>query len=371
VAITGSAGKTTTKELTAGALAGLGRRVLKTVGNLNNQFGVPMSLFCAGPEHDTAVLELGTSAPGEIARLGEIVQPDVAIVLLAALAHTAGLGTLDAVADEKASLWRALAPRGTAIVNADDAELSRRTRKDVQTLAFGRADGAQVRLLDSTLSVSGTRVRIAIHGIGEVELSLRLLGHAAAFDACAAIAAALALRGESDLQSAVGQAVLGLATVEPTPGRMMSIATQLGVTICDDTYNANPPSVALGLETLKALSADTNGRSIAVLADMKELGSHSHAEHARCAELAVRLGIDVLVGCGPEMAHGTSAAARIAAGRLAVHPTRIAHVLEPLDAVPMVQSLCRKGDVVLVKGSRSMAMERVVAALVDRFGGAA
>jgi UDP-N-acetylmuramoyl-tripeptide--D-alanyl-D-alanine ligase len=104
---------------------------------------------------------------------------------------------------------------------------------------------------------------------------------------------------------------------------------------------------------------------------MKELGGFSQQEHARSGELAVRLGLDLFVGCGPEMAHATSAAARLAGGRLAVHPTRIAHVLEPLDAVPIVQSLCRKGDVVLVKGSRSMQMERVVAALIERCGGAA
>jgi UDP-N-acetylmuramoyl-tripeptide--D-alanyl-D-alanine ligase len=369
VAITGSAGKTTTKELTAAALAGAGARVLKTQGNLNNQFGVPMMLFCAGSEHDTAVLELGTSAPGEIARLGEIARPQVATVILAALAHTEGLGSLEAVADEKASLWTALAPDGTAIVNADDVELMRRLRSDVTTLSFGTSEGATVRLLSAELRTTGTRTRVHIESIGELTFELRMVGKAAALDACAAIATVLALFDGTARVAAVEAAVTALAGVSPTPGRMALTSTRWGVTLCDDTYNANAESMAGGLETLRELSTQTGGRSLAVLADIKELGRFAQSEHVRIGELAVRLGIDVLVGCGPEMAHATSAAARLSAGRLAPHPTRVAHVMEPLDAVALVQSLCRPGDVVFVKGSRSMKMERVVTALAEKFGG--
>ncbi len=391
IAITGSAGKTTTKELTAAALAGTGLSVLKTSGNLNNQFGVPMMLLCAGPAHDAAVLELGTSGPGEIASLGVIAAPEVATVLLAALAHTEGLGSLAAVADEKASLWGTLGSGGIAVVNADDPELVRRVRPEQTTRSFGRAEGATVRLLDSALHVTGTGVRLAIAGLGERTVTLRLIGHAAAIDACAALVSILALRCEHPMSarastsgspaltraSTLGPgacadlALRAMAEVAPTPGRMAAFATAAGVTLCDDSYNANPSSMALGLETLCGLAADTGGRSIAVLADMKELGGFAQAEHARLGELAVRLGIDVLVGCGPDMAHATSAAARIAAGRLAPHPTRVAHVRDPLDAIGIAHSLCRKGDVVLVKGSRALAMERVVEALANRLGGAA
>jgi UDP-N-acetylmuramoyl-tripeptide--D-alanyl-D-alanine ligase len=360
VAITGSAGKTTTKELTAGAL---GARVLKTAGNLNNQFGVPMMLLCLGDEHDLAVLELGTSGPGEIARLGEICKPDVAVVLLAALAHTEGLVSLEAVADEKASLWSALAEGGVAIVNDDDAELKKRWRTDVRTLSFGSEDGVTVRLEQTTLRASGTLARMNIAGHGVREVSLRLVGHAAATDAAAALAVVVALGGD------IERAIEALCSVPPTSGRMALTQTRAGVTVCDDSYNANPRSMALGLETLKALA--TGGRSVAVLADMKDLGRFSQAEHVRIGELAVRLGIDVLVGCGGEMAHATSAAARLSAGRLAPHPTRVAHVMMPSDATSIVHSLCRQGDVVLVKGSRAMAMETVADALTQRFGGGA
>jgi UDP-N-acetylmuramoyl-tripeptide--D-alanyl-D-alanine ligase len=367
IAITGSAGKTTTKELTAAAFTGIGKRVWKTVGNLNNQFGVPMMVFCLSDAHDTAVFEVGTSGRGEIARLGEIVQPDIAVVMLAALAHTAGIGTLEDVADEKASLWGSLAAGGTAIVNADDENLMARLRSDVRTLSFGHDAPTQVQLVSSTLSLWGTQVRLQVEGAGEIAFSLPLVGHAAALDAAAALSVVLAAAGPQRLS----EAVAGLAQVPQTAGRMVPYATPEGVYVIDDSYNANPNSVAVSLEALADLADNVDGRSIAVLGDMKELGSDSLREHVKLGELAVRLGIDVLIGTGAEMAHGTAAAARLAAGRLAPHPTRVVQLLDPLDAIPVIRSMWRPGDVVLVKGSRSMAMERVVRALCDASGGRA
>lgn len=358
IAITGSAGKTTTKELTAGAFRALGERVLKTEGNLNNQFGVPMTLFCLADEHDLAVLEVGTSGPGEIAWLGSLTQPNVAVVLLAAAAHTEGLGTLDDVATEKASLFSALASKGIGVVNADDEKLVQRVRRDVTTISFGQSEGADVRLLSFELSITGTLAHVQVRG-RSLALPLGLIGHAAALDACAALAAVLGLCGDRSLDDALP----GLSAVAPTEGRMFVRSTSVGAHVIDDSYNANTSSMLLGLATLKELSERSSGRSIAVLADMKELGALSQREHAQVGEAAVRLGIDILVGAGVEMAHATSAAARLAGGRLAVHPTRIAHVRNPSDAAAVVRSLWRPGDVLLVKGSRGMKMERVVEAL--------
>ena len=358
VAITGSAGKTTTKDLTAAAFSALAARVLKTEGNLNNQFGVPMTLFCLSRDHDLAVLELGTSGRGEIARLGEICAPDVAVVLLAALAHTAGIGSLEDVATEKSSLFRALGSKGIGVVNADDPNLMARVRADVRMLTFGASEGADVRLVSSQLDVKGTRAVVAC--AGEVRtLDLPLVGHAAALDATAALAAVLALHGEDALDDAAA----GLERVAPAGSRMEVHTGPDGVFLIDDTYNANPKSVALSLDTLKELARARGSRAIAVVGDMLELGAHSQREHAKLGEHAVRAGIDVFVGAGSEMAHATSTAARLAAGRLAPHPTRVVHVMAPLDAVAIVRSLWRAGDVVLVKGSRSMAMERVFAEL--------
>ncbi len=359
VAITGSAGKTTTKELTAAALTGAGARVLKTSGNLNNQFGVPMTLFGLTQDHDVAVLEVGTSMRGEIARLGEIVRPDVAIVLLASAAHTDGLGTVTDVADEKASLWQSLPEDGTAIVNGDDVQLVTRVPAQTCAMSFGMGENVDVRLLRSELTLTGTDVVMFVRGHGEVRAHLQLLGEAAAIDACAALIGTVALLGEGVLAAAAR----GLEQAQATAGRLQPLAGVGGVTLLDDTYNANPRSTELSLQTVKKLAESTGGRSVAVLADMLDLGALSRSEHERIGEAAVRMGIDILVGCGHEMAHATGQAARLAGGRLAPHPTRVAHVLEPLDAIAVLKSLCRPGDVVLVKGSRSMHMERIVAGL--------
>jgi UDP-N-acetylmuramoyl-tripeptide--D-alanyl-D-alanine ligase len=229
----------------------------------------------------------------------------------------------------------------------------------VRTVAFGHDAPSQVRLLSSSLSLWGTQARMQIEGVGTVDVSLPLVGHAAALDAAAALAVVLALRGPSALPAAIA----GLAQVPQTAGRMVPYTTPEGAYVVDDSYNANPQSVAVSLEALADLAENVDGRSIALLGDMKELGAESSREHARIGELAVRLGIDVLIGVGAEMAHGTAAAARLAAGRLAPHPTRVMQLLDPLAAVPVVRSLWRAGDVVLVKGSRSMGMERVVRAL--------
>jgi UDP-N-acetylmuramoyl-tripeptide--D-alanyl-D-alanine ligase len=359
IAITGSVGKTTTKELTAAGLAATGLSVHKTSGNLNNQFGVPMTLFGLTPDHAVAVLEVGTNAPGEIARLGEIARPDVAAVLIAAAAHTEGLGSVSQVADEKASLFSSLGASGSGVVNADDAELWARTPPGLRCISFGSSERAQVRLLSATPTLQGTEVRLAIDGVGELSLQLALIGYAAAINACAALACVWALSGAA----AVAAAVPGLVRVAPTLGRMAARTLARGVTVIDDSYNANPRSTEVSIDTLRELAAAPESRSIAVLSDMKELGALSQLEHVRIGELCVRSGIDILVGCGPEMAHATNAAARLAAGRLAPHPTRIVHVVDPLEAARIVRSLWRRGDVVLVKGSRSTAMERVVAAL--------
>jgi len=366
LAITGSAGKTTTKELAALAFRALGRNVHATEGNLNNQIGVPMTLLQLHDAHDLAVLEVGTSARGEIARLGEICEPDVALVLLAAAAHTAGIGDVDAVADEKASLFGALGPDGVQVVNADDARLLSRLRSGVAALRFGHDAGVDVRLVRAEVSARGTHVEIAC-GADRQSAELPIFGEALALDAAGALTAVVALEGVK----ALAPALAGLRQFRATPGRMALRETAQGFLVIDDSYNANPSSVQSSVGTLVALAQARGGRSVAVLGDMRELGAVSLAEHARIGEHCVRVGVSVFVGCGPEMAHATSSAARLASGRLAVHPTRVAHVVVPLEAVRVVGSMLGPHDVVLVKGSRSLGMERVAEALVTRGGGEA
>lgn len=357
VAITGSAGKTTTKELTAAAFGALGARVLKTEGNLNNQFGVPMMLFMLDERFDTAVLEVGTSGPGEIAALGKMVDPRVAAVLLAAPAHTEGLGNVLAVADEKASLWDCLTADGVAVVNADDGNLMARVARASKTLSFGAENPADVRLVACKLHEGGTRVRFEADG-QSLEARLPLLGKAAAVDAAAALAIVWASRGAK----ALARACMGLEQVAQVPGRMVPREGRSCAWVLDDTYNSNPGSARTALETLTELARGQGGRAVAVLGDMKELGEISTREHARLGEAAVELGVDLLVGVGPEMVQGTAAAVSAASGRFAPHPTQVVHVKQVGDVVPVLK--LEAGDIVLVKGSRSMRMERVVEQLV-------
>lgn len=368
VGVCGSAGKTTTKELTAAALTGAGLRVHKTAGNLNNLVGAPMTLLELTDEHEVAVIELGTSAPGEVARLAAIATPDVAIVTLASAEHLDGLGTLEAVADEETAVWRGLGPSGRAIGNADDPPIAARvpSAPGAASLTFGKANGASVQLIARALDhTSGSR---ATYRIGErtLEVTLPLLGEVAALDAGAALCAVLVLCGPDALDGAAR----GLSLARPAAGRLVPVPGIVGTLVIDDTYNANPHSVLAALDTVVELARLGGARAIAVLGDMKELGPEARRYHEQIGRHAVKAGVSVLVGCGREMVAATAAAAWEASGRFATFPTQVMHVAEPLDAISVVKSLLEAGDVVLVKGSRSMAMERIVAALAAH-GGAA
>ena len=323
VAITGSAGKTSTKELTAAAIAGAGKRVRATVGNLNNRIGVPMTLLTLEPDDEVAVVEMGTSEPGEIAELARIGEPDVALVTCVAVAHTEGLGDVDAVGREKRAL---LVEGATTIVNADDPQL-----RDRGKLSFGTK--GDVAILDWAVEREHTRGVFEVAGT-RLEARLRLVGEAAVRNAAAALAIAHALG--LDLHSAAE----GMERVEPVKGRMRPIVVG-DVLILDDTYNANPASTTLALETAARIAKRRGAALRAVLGDMKELGAQSAAAHRDVRALAESLCAEV-VFVGPEMA--------------AIGPA-----VADADDVEVTRA-----GVILVKGSRSMRMERVV----DRLAGA-
>lgn len=372
VAITGSAGKTTTKELTAAALNGIGLRVHKTSGNLNNAIGVPMTLFQLGAEHDVAVIEVGTNARGEIAWLAGITCPDIAVVTEVAAAHTEGLGNVEDVAVEKTDLLRAVPSHGVAIWNADNAHLVAAVGEPAalgpRTLTFGTQDAVDVRLSEHH-ATAGLRERCTFDVRDpktRCEVSLRLLGAGAALDTAAALAVVIALQPDAQLSRAAD----AMALLVPTAGRMYPMLGNDQVLYLDDSYNANPISTERSLRAAQALAAARNGRLIAVLGDMKELGDESVPQHRRIGRLAVELEVAAFIGCGAEMATACDAAMGEAARHRLPHTTRVMHVIDPLGAVPIVRAQIEANDVVLIKGSRSMQMERVLRELAPQAGAA-
>jgi UDP-N-acetylmuramoyl-tripeptide--D-alanyl-D-alanine ligase len=349
VAITGSNGKTTTKELVAAILAGLGP-VHATRGNFNNDIGLPLTLLDLTGEHRSLVLEMGANHPGEIAYLTEIAKPTVAVVTNAGPAHLEGFGSVAGVAKAKGELFAGLGPAGCAIINADDefAPLWRELAKGRQVIEFGRSAGAQCRVVDEVpANAAGQRFRLQIEGVGQADISLPLQGAHNALNAAAAAAAAIA--AGANLQHIVAGLNRGISVA----GRLSPRQGRADTLVIDDSYNANPASVLAAIETL----AGYPGRRILVLGDMAELGAEGVALHRQVGAHAARLKLDGLVCVGQLSAHACDAF-----GGNGVYFEQQA------EALTHFESLLGPDLVVLVKGSRSMALEQLVNALVNAAG---
>jgi UDP-N-acetylmuramoyl-tripeptide--D-alanyl-D-alanine ligase len=354
VAITGSAGKTTTKELCAALLRTVGE-CHATAGNLNNRVGVPAVLLGLEPGHRFAVVEVGMSLPGEIAALAAIVEPDVAVITQIGLAHAGGVGgSLDHVAREKGALFEGTRPGGVVVANDDDASVLAqlvRVPPSVRITRFGRGETARYRLAArKPLGFEGSRVRLHRGGEDAVSVVLPIPGEAAALDLAAALAAADAA-AESPLD-----AIRAMRTLAPLSGRMQ-VRRARGITVIDDTYNANPSSVRAALTTLAECAG---GRRFAVLGEMKELGPAAEREHAALADAVVAAGLSLLVSCGGLADVLARAAAACGVEVLLAGSTE--------EAARRAASYARPGDAVLVKASRSVGAERVVDALLHGQG---
>ena len=353
VAITGSNGKTTTKEMCARILAASGLRVRRSPGNLNNHIGLPLSLLGLELDDDVIVVELGMNHEGEIAQLAHITSPTVGAITNVAPAHLGPLGSLEAIARAKGELFDEIRPGGTAIVNADDPHCVEQSERFAgNRLSFGRKSEADFRAREIASTREGESFELETEA-GQCRVELRAPGAHLIEDAlCAATAAtATGLLAAEPLESLRR----GLEQFEAIDGRLAPLSAPGDVTLFDDTYNANPESVVAALSTLAAHSC--RGRSVAVLGDMLELGPDSAALHANVGREAAARGIQMLVAVGPLSAHAAEAAA--AAG---VSETI---KLDEENAPARVRELVRPGDIVLVKGSRGMRMERVVSALMD------
>lgn len=348
-AVTGSSGKTTTKEMLAAILSLTGPG-LKTEGNFNNLVGLPLTLFRLNlDEHRWVVLEMGMSARGEIARLAEIGAPQVGIITNVGPAHLETLHGLDGVARAKGELFAALPAGGTAIINADDEKVAAiPVANGVRRLFYGLSAGAEVRGEEIEPGGDSVSFRLVLP-TGSRPVRLRLPGRHNVHNALAAAAAAFAL--------GVDERVIaeGLELFRPTKGRMETVVLPGGVTLVEDTYNANPLSVKAALTALDEMGGE--GKRIAVLGDMLELGPEAATLHREVGEAAAAR-VDHLLLLG-EMAAETAAGAREGG----LDPGRVRILASHEEATASLRELMRPGDRVLVKGSRGMRMEKVCAAL--------
>jgi UDP-N-acetylmuramoyl-tripeptide--D-alanyl-D-alanine ligase len=354
VAITGSSGKTTTKEILA-AIASRSRTVLKTTGNLNNQIGLPLTLLGLRKGHELAIVEMGTNHPGEIARLAAIAAPDVGLITNIGPAHIEGLGSLEGVREEKGDLFRVMAGRGTALINADDigiAVLAERWRG--KRLTFGLKPGADLsaRRIEPA-GPEGVRFEIVVGGIA-IPARLPVPGLHNVMNALAAAAAAWALGFD---RQAIAE---GLAAFRPVPGRMEVRRLGNGASLIMDAYNANPASVREALATLHELRGP--GNAFAILADMLELGEQSGQYHEEIGNLLAEIGVETLYLKGT-LSRFTAEGA-IKKGFPA---EKITFFDAPGRVVADLRRRLRKGDWILIKGSRKIKMEAVAEAIIAAF----
>jgi len=342
IGITGSNGKTTVKELIARIL-NVGAPALATAGNLNNDIGVPLTLFRLQPEHRAAVCEMGANHPGEIAYLAAIARPDVGLVTNAGAAHLEGFGSIEGVARAKGEMFAGLAADGTAVVNADDrfAALWRQLSGDRRIISFGIDSPADVSARDIAAGSAGVGFVLSTPA-GDVAVQLPLPGRHNVMNALAAAAACLAAgTGLDDVRA-------GLESASSISGRLRIAPALNGAMLIDDCYNANPGSLRAGIEYLTGLG----GEPWLVFGDMGELGADREAMHRAAGELARQSGVVRLFAVG-ELA------------RLAVQSFgRNGEWFDTTDALTArLRAEIRDGVNVLVKASRAMGLESVVQAI--------
>ena len=365
VAITGSNGKTTTKEMAAAILSE--RYVtMKSEGNINNQIGVPMTLLKLDERYQAAVLEMGISRPGELRRLSDLAKPQVALITNIGPTHLEMLGNVKEVAQAKSELLEGLDPdQGVAVLNRDDAFytfLRARTRASVVT--FGADPEADVVLGDLEESGSdvwiqltfrpsairlgpeGSAVRPATGRPSRIRVRLQIPGRHNALNAAAAAAVARVLGCSSE------EVRRGLEKFRPVTMRSEVISWE-GRVILNDAYNANPASMRAAIETLEHYPG--SGRRMAVLGDMRELGIESREAHRQIGRVVVSSGVDFLMTVGSEA--GVIAEEALASG---MDPKQVRVCRELSEAAKLLERLTADGDVVLIKGSRGMKMERII-----------
>ncbi len=342
IAITGSNGKTSVKDFTASVLARK-FRVTKTEGNFNNHVGLPRTILEATSADQVAVWEIGMNHPGEIAALAKIASPDVGIITNVGVAHIEFMGSRDAIAKEKGALAQAIASDGTVILNADDSFSQKIAERTKAKLLFAGTTSGTLRAAEIRQSADGSEFTI-LEGAHRCRAQVPVPGLHMVQNAMLAVAAGR-LFGLSIEECAAGLASAPLAKAR------LQIKQIHGVQFIDDSYNANPDSMKAALRTLVELDAD--GKRIAVLGEMLELGKESERGHREVGECAAELGVDQLIAIGETGAIIARAAEKGGVAKsVAVKSTN--------EAAEMLADIATPGDLVLVKGSRSAHTERVL-----------
>jgi UDP-N-acetylmuramoyl-tripeptide--D-alanyl-D-alanine ligase len=337
------------------SIASLSRNTLKTEGNLNNLIGLPLTLLRMRPEHRLVIVEIGTSSPGEIARLSAIAEPDVGLITNIGPAHLEGLGSLDAVREEKGALFAAIAGRGTAILNRDDPAigiLAERWRGNRVTFGLAPASDVTARRIEKA-GPAALHFDLVIEG-DAFPVRLASPGRHNLMNALAAAAAAAALGIDP---RAIAE---GLSSFRPVPGRTEIRTLGNGAFLILDAYNANPASVREALLTLKDLRG--GGRTSAILGDMLELGEQGVPLHEEIGTLLAETGVDHLFLKGTLIRKMAASAVR--AG---IPEEEILFFEDPERVIDRLRRRLREGDWILIKGSRKMKMEEVAEAILDAF----
>ena len=342
VGLTGSAGKTSTKDMVAAVLSAH-FNVMKTQGNLNNETGVPLTLFSLEPEHEVAVVEMGTNHFGEIGRIAAMVQPDVCLFTNIGYAHVENFGTREGIFQGKTEMLQHMRPGGRIVANGDDEFLSTLPN----ALLYGLGEHCAVR---------GTQVRDFIldgmsftaNYLGQAQrMHVPALGQHSVYNALAAVSVGLLLGMPLD------EIAAGIETYQPLPGRM-NVKKVVRHTVIDDSYNANPTSTQASVSVL----AKCSGRRVCILGDMLELGAESARLHAEVGEYVAVNGVELFLCVGAECRHMFQRAASIA-------PDRTHYFETQEDLLANLPDLIQDGDTILVKASRGMHLEKTVQFLLE------
>ncbi len=349
VAITGSSGKTTTRALTAAACA-VRYRTGSSPGNLNNQWGLPLSILGLPDDAEVAVLEIGMNAPGEIAALTRIAEPNIGVVTNVGTAHIGAFGSIEGIAREKSSLLYELPDDGVGVVHAGSPELMALAERSGRRLVRFGINGAGIDLAatevatdlvrGTSFKADGTPVTLALWGMHAVENALAALGAARALDI------------------PLAEAAPALRAIVPLAGRGRVVRCERGVVVVDETYNANPSAMRA---VLRGLAATRARRKVAVLGDMLELGDLAPNFHRELGTQAAQLGIDCLHAVGTFARTVADAARAGGVARVFAHDDAAA-------AASAVPASIEAGDLVVIKGSRGVRLEKVLDAVIAEFG---